>query len=104
MQSVNEAAARPLRSRVRWRSNVPAELSKPVTARSAAHVVTPVAVGAAERVRDISGLPLFPQWSGAHDACLQRLDKIIGAAEATHEREVGAGLPVDDLTKPLPPS
>jgi predicted ATPase/DNA-binding winged helix-turn-helix (wHTH) protein len=58
-------------------------------------------LGAAARIRDIMGLPLLPQWQGGHDACLQRLDRILGVDEAAREREVGAALPVDALTEQL---
>jgi len=58
-------------------------------------------LGAAARIRDFMGLPLLPQWQAGHDACLQRLDGILGADEAARERTVGAAMPVDDLTNQL---
>ena len=58
-------------------------------------------LGAAARIREITGTPLFPQWSDAHDARFRRLDEILGIKEAARERGVGAALPVDDLTELL---
>ena len=54
-------------------------------------------LGAAARIRDITGTPLFPQWWEAHDARVRRLDEI-GTTDAAHERDGGAATPVDEIS------
>ena len=55
-------------------------------------------LGAAARIRDITGTPLFPQWWEAHDARVRRLDEILGTTDAAHERDGGAATPVDEIS------
>jgi non-specific serine/threonine protein kinase len=55
-------------------------------------------LGAAARIRDITGMPLFPQWSEVHHARHRRLDDILGTSDAAREREIGAARPVDEIS------
>ena len=54
-------------------------------------------MGAAARLRDITGAPLFPQWHRVHDEHARQIDAILGPEAAACERAAGSAMPVDEL-------
>jgi predicted ATPase/DNA-binding winged helix-turn-helix (wHTH) protein len=58
-------------------------------------------IGAAARIREITGGPLFPQWRRAHDARCHLIDTSLGPDLGARERAAGAATPVDELATML---
>ncbi|MGE5836231.1 MAG: ATP-binding protein [Acidobacteriota bacterium] len=54
-------------------------------------------MGAAARIREITGTPHFPQWLTAHDVHRRLIESKLGQASAEIARSAGAATPVDEL-------
>ncbi len=58
-------------------------------------------MGAAARIRDITGAPLLPHWTGPHEEHQRLIESRLGQDVAANARAAGAATPVDALTAML---
>jgi hypothetical protein len=54
-------------------------------------------MGAAARIREITGMPLLPQWRDPQAEYQRIIESRLGRDAAAHERAAGAAAPIDDL-------